>query len=99
MALAMKAPSPAVQAFFDEDADVLYVTYGERRPGYGDEGEQDIILRFADDNTPIGATVIGFNELQWPKKTGEFAKIVGRHLGVSPIQVLVALGRIGMTAK
>lgn len=97
MARSMIVPSHEVEAHYDSDGDVLYLLFGDPHPGYGDEGPHDIIFRFAElDDAPIGATVIGYSALGWPKQKGELAKIVGRHLKVDPMEVLMALKRIGL---
>ena len=87
--------TPRVAADFDPGADVLYVTYGKPVPGYGDEGPEDIILRYAErDETPIGATIIGYRAMGWPQRKPRLAKVIGGHLHIDPLYVLAVLNQI-----
>jgi uncharacterized protein YuzE len=90
------APSD-VRADYDRDADVLYVTLGQPGRGVTDEGEQNIVLRLGEVNgDPVGATIINYQELGWPRKNHKLAKIMARHLSVSPETVLAAMAEIGL---
>ncbi len=63
---------------------MLYLAVGEPRPGYGDDGPDGVILRYADsDNQPSGVTVVGFRQDGWAAKTRELAAIIANHVGVS----------------
>jgi len=81
----------ALRADYDDEADVLYLTYGKPRPGYGDTGPDDITLRYSDDGSPIGATIIGYRALNWPTRRSDLARRLSRHFGVSLRDVLRVL--------
>ena len=85
----------SVSADYDRQADVMYLRFGEERPGFGDDGDDDVILRFADaDGAPSGATIISYAELGWPDRKDRLADIVSRHLGVHPAEVSQALAAV-----
>jgi hypothetical protein len=86
--------SEGIDVDFDEDADVLYITFGPVKPGYGDRGEEDVVLRFADDDSPTGVTVIGYYATGWPLKKERLAEITARHLRLPTLYVLKALSVI-----
>jgi len=49
---------------YDKEADVLYLTFGEVTPAYGDELNNDIVLLHSlDDDRIVGLTVIGYKEM------------------------------------
>nr|WP_294550107.1 DUF2283 domain-containing protein [uncultured Rhodopila sp.] len=74
----------ALTADFDRTLDVLYVTFGPPRPGYGEDGPDDVILRFGEhDDKPSGVTVVGFRANGWLTKTQDLALIIAQHVGVS----------------
>ena len=82
---------------YDRDADVLYITSGPPRPGYGDEGEDDIIFRFAEsDGVPIGATIVGYEALDWPQRRFRLYKIVANHLRLAESEVASAFAVAGV---
>ena len=92
-----KVHAPSIRANYDRDADVMYVTFGDYQPGFGDDGDDDVILRFADaDGAPSGATIIGYAELGWPDRKDRLSEIVSRHLGVRPSEVSKALAAVNM---
>ncbi len=77
---------------YDADADVLYISKGRPRPGYGDEGPEDVELRYSfDDDTPIGATVVAYKRLNWPKREADLSLIVANHLHIPNEEALFAL--------
>ncbi len=81
-----------LHADYDNEADVLYFTYGTSLPGFGDEGEDDVILRYAlSDNLPIGATIIGYKGCGWETKRDRLASIIAKHLSVPQLAVNDAL--------
>ena len=47
------------QSRYDAEADVLYVTNGGPRPGYGEETPEGHILRFDEEGALYGVTLIG----------------------------------------
>ncbi len=83
-------------ADYDEEADVLYLTFGTPRPGYGDTQDNYITLRYSDDGTPIGATIIGYRSLKWDERKKEMASSIARHLGINSSEVLASLRSIGL---
>ncbi|MBD3293700.1 MAG: DUF2283 domain-containing protein [Armatimonadia bacterium] len=49
---------------YDSVSDVLYISFGEPVPAYGEHLDEDILLRFSpDDDQIVGLTVIGFREM------------------------------------
>jgi len=49
---------------YDEDADVLYLSFGEPTPAYGDHLDEDIVLRYSlADESVVGMTILGFREM------------------------------------
>lgn len=44
---------------YDAESDVLYLSVGEPRPGYGDETPEGHILRFDEDDVLCGVTLVG----------------------------------------
>jgi len=49
---------------YDADADVLYLSFGEPVPAYGEHLDEDVVLRHAlDDDRIVGITVIGFRQM------------------------------------
>jgi uncharacterized protein YuzE len=48
---------------YDADADVLYLSMGEPRPGYGQETPEGHIARFDDAGEFYGVTLIGVQEM------------------------------------
>ena len=48
---------------YDSDADVLYLSMGEPRPGTGEETPEGHILRFDKDGKFMGITLLGAREL------------------------------------
>ena len=90
-----KVDLKSVSADYEREADVTYLRFGEDQPGFGDDGDDDVILRFADaDGAPSGATIIGYAELGWPDRKDRLAEIVSRHLGVRPADVSQALAAV-----
>ncbi len=90
-----KVDLQSVSADYDRQADVMYLRFGDEQPGFGDDGDDDIILRFADaDGAPTGATIIGYAELGWPDRKDRLSEIVSRHLGVRPSEVSKALATV-----
>ena len=90
-----KVDLQSVSADYDRQADVMYLRFGDEQPGFGDDGDDDIILRFADaDGAPTGATIIGYAELGWPDRKDRLSEIVSRHLGVRPSEVSKALAAV-----
>ena len=86
-----------ISADYDSQADVMYLRFGDEQPGFGDDGDDDVILRFADaGGAPSGATIIGYAELGWPDRKDRLAEIVSRHLGVRPVEVTKALAAVHM---
>jgi len=84
-----------VSADYDREADVMYLRFGDDLPGFGDDGDDDIILRFADaDGAPSGATIIGYAALGWHDRNDRLAEIVSRHLGIRPAEVSQALSAV-----
>ncbi|WP_193540183.1 DUF2283 domain-containing protein [Rhodopila globiformis] len=74
----------SLTADYDQDADVLYVPIGEPRPGMGEDGPDDVVLRYSqDDHQPSGVTVLGFRENGWALRTQALAAIIAHHAGVS----------------
>ena len=74
----------SLTADYDRDADVLYVSIGEPRPGVGEDGPDDVVLRYdQDDHQPSGVTVLGFRENGWAGRMQALAAIVAHHAGVS----------------
>ena len=92
-----KVDLQSVSADYDREADVMYLRFGDEQPGFGDDGDDDVILRFADaDGAPSGATIIGYAELGWHDRKDRLAEIVARHLGVRPAEVSQALAAAHM---
>ncbi len=90
-----KVDLQSISADYDSQADVMYLRFGDEQPGFGDDGDDDVILRFADaDGAPSGATIIGYAELGWPDRKDRLAEIVSRHLGVRPVEVTQALAAV-----
>ena len=90
-----KVDLQSISADDDSQADVMYLRFGDEQPGFGDDGDDDVILRFADaDGVPSGATIIGYAELGWPDRKDRLAEIVSRHLGVRPVEVTQALAAV-----
>ncbi|MEA3402480.1 MAG: DUF2283 domain-containing protein [Armatimonadota bacterium] len=49
---------------YDEGADILYLSFGEPQPAYGDHLDDDIVLQYSLENDEIvGLTVLGFQEM------------------------------------
>ncbi len=49
---------------YDQEADVLYLAFGDPVPAYGQHLDEDILLRYSAENDEIvGITVIGFKEM------------------------------------
>ena len=46
---------------YDESADVLYVTSGDRRSTHGVEDHNGIVWRFDADGTLVGVTIMDFS--------------------------------------
>jgi hypothetical protein len=85
---------------YDRGADVLYITYGVVRPGYGDDGPDDVILRYSlQGDAPIGATIIGYSECGWRDRHNRLANIVSNHLGLRFEEVINALNSIDLRAS
>lgn len=92
------AAQPSIRVDYDSEADVLYVSYGLPRPGYGDQGDDDIILRFSEyDDSPTGATIVGYRELGWPGRLESLGDAVGRHLHIDPNDVVRAINEFSPT--
>ncbi|MGD9497245.1 MAG: DUF2283 domain-containing protein [Armatimonadota bacterium] len=57
------ATQRALNSDHDPDADVLYLSFGEPVPAYGEHLDEDIVLRHAcDDDRIVGITAIGFSQ-------------------------------------
>jgi hypothetical protein len=83
MVAAVQHRTASLTADYDRVADVLYVSVGEPRPGFGDDGPDDIILRYdRDDHHPPGVTVPGFQENGWAGRKQALAAIIAHHVGV-----------------
>lgn len=50
-------------AEYDEDQDVLYLSIGDPRPGYGEETPEGHILRFDEEDEFCGLTLVGVQGL------------------------------------
>ena len=84
MVIAIEPRTRSLTADYDRDADVLYVAVGQPRPGYGDDGPDDVILRYGKaDRRPSGVTVVGFQENGWPRRLRDLAAIIARHVDVN----------------
>jgi|SRR5664279_5825986 len=84
MVAVAKRTTAALTADYDRNSDVLYVTFGPPRPGYGEDGPDDVVLRYGeDDDTPSGVTVVGFRSNSWLAKSHDLAGIISQHVGVS----------------
>jgi hypothetical protein len=84
MVAVAKRTTAALTADYDRNSDVLYVTFGPPRAGYGEDGPDDVILRYGeDDDKPSGVTVVGFRSNSWLAKSHDLAVIIAQHLGVS----------------
>lgn len=68
---------------YDEDADVLYLSFGEPRPGYGEHIDADIVLRHSlHDDEIVGITVIGFRQMGGVDALVERLQQLGRELRI-----------------
>jgi len=86
-----------LHADYDSVADVLYFVHGPSLPGFGDEGEDDVILRYAlSDNLPIGASIIGYMGCSWETKKDRLASIIAKHLSLPQLAVSDVLTSIGL---
>jgi Protein of unknown function (DUF2283) len=84
MVAAVQHRTASLIADYDRDADVLYVSVGEPRPGFGEDGPDDVILRYDQDHRqPSGVTVLGFHENGWSGRTQALAAIIAQHVRVS----------------
>jgi hypothetical protein len=53
-----------VQWDYDEEMDVLYISFGDPKPGIGDEVAEMVVLRTDPDTDQyVGITIIGFKEM------------------------------------
>ncbi|MFO1247006.1 MAG: DUF2283 domain-containing protein [Alphaproteobacteria bacterium] len=76
---------PQLQADYDRDSDVLYLTLGSPRPGEGEQKPKGVVLRYSmDTEIPIGVTVIGVRSNGWTTHVSELASIVASHVDVVP---------------
>ena len=83
MVAAVQHHTASLTADYDRDADVLYVSVGDPRLGIGDDGPNDVILRYdQDDHHPSGVTVPGFEENGWASRKQVLAAIIAHHVGV-----------------
>jgi len=67
---------PEVSSSYDAAADVLYVTFGDPRPGVGREPEDDIIVRV----DPDDESILGLTILNWQSRFHKNPEAVARAL-------------------
>jgi hypothetical protein len=81
-----------VTADYDRDADVMYVALGSPVPSEVEDHPRGVVLRFAQsDNSPSGATIIGFYRHRWDEDLRNLSELIGRHLKVDAANVRLAL--------
>ena len=60
----MAAEKPEFTWHHDDISDILYISFGEPVPAYGEHLDEDVVLRYApEDDELVGITVIGFKEM------------------------------------
>jgi uncharacterized protein YuzE len=59
----MSSKKPDPNWDYDEISDILYISFGEPVPAYGEHLDDDIVLRYTPDDELVGITVIGFKEM------------------------------------
>lgn len=90
-----KEPKDGIFIDYDSDADVLYLTYGTPRSGFGDSSVDEVTLRYADsDGAPIGATVIGYHALGWDRRKEALSRTIANHLHLDSMVILRFLDRV-----
>lgn len=77
------ATQRALNSDYDPDADVLYLSFGEPRPGHGEDLDEDIVLmRSLATDEIVGITVIGFQQMGGLDVLVERLQHLGRELRI-----------------
>lgn len=75
-------------ADYDRMADVLYITIQPAIADEGEDGPHGVILRYGmANNTPTGATIVGFGRNRWSERVDALARIVAAHLARPQIEI------------
>lgn len=92
MAAGLKVHEVLVNAEYDRDSDVLYLTVGPAVPVEGAGLPGGVELDFAlETGEPSGITVIGFAHNGWAVRIADLAQISADHLGAAARSVLASI--------
>jgi uncharacterized protein YuzE len=66
-----------VTSFYDKEADVLYVSFGEPKDGEVLDTGEDLLIRF----NPINGEIIGFTVLNFSEFGQEIEELIDKKVG------------------
>jgi|LSQX01.1.fsa_nt_gb uncharacterized protein YuzE len=60
----MASQRPELTWDYDEQSDILYISFGEPVAAYSEHADESILLRYSmQDETLVGMTIIGYHEM------------------------------------